>query len=522
MKLRVLLRSGALFCFLLLITMAVPAETPSATELQRVKNLLPEFEAIAEKGLHTNKVPGMAIAIVYKDQVIYLKGYGVRKAGENAPVDPDTVFQIASVSKPFTSTVLAALVGDGTIGWDDKIIGHDPEFRLYDEWVTSQLTIRDLLSHRSGLPSHAGDLLEDLGYDRNRILYRLRFLKPASSFRSTYAYANFGITEAAIAAAQAVGKEWEALAAERLYQPLGMDSTSSRFEDYAKAGNRSAIHVAVNGKMTAIYVRNPDAQAPAGGVSSTARDIAQWMRLLQLAEGKFDGRQLIDPAALRETHRPQIVSGFNRVNGRALFYGLGWGVDYDDHGRIFLKHSGAFTRGIRSQVALLPDRQVGIAILTNAYPSGLPEALSQVFFDLFLNAKVEKDWVGVWTERWAQITQAEEQEVRDYSGLAPPKPRTPALPVAYYQGTYRNDYFGPIEIAPTDKGLKLFLGPGRKPFPLTHWNRDIFTYEFDAEMGHGTRAVIFTIGAEQQANRVLLDNLNVYGNGVFKRIGAER
>ena len=217
-------------------------------------------------------MPGVAIAIVHNDQVVYLKGFGVRQVGKAEAVDADTVFQLASVSKPVTSTVIAALVGEKIVDWDDCIVNHDPGFAMYTPWVTSQVTIRDFLCHRSGLLDHAGDLLEDLGYDRAGVLYRLRFLKPASSFRSHYAYTNFGFSEAAVAAAKAAGKPWDEVAAEKLYRPLGMASTSSRYEDYAAAKNRAHIHARIDGKWTAKYTRNADAQAPAGGVSSSVRD----------------------------------------------------------------------------------------------------------------------------------------------------------------------------------------------------------------------------------------------------------
>src|SRR5262249_49330394 len=262
-------------------------------------------------------------------------------------------FQLASVSKPITSTILAILVSLGLIDWDDRVIDHDPDFSLYDPWVTRAVTLRDLLCHRSGLPEHGGDLLEDLGYNRAAVLHRLRYLNPASSFRSRYAYTTFGYTAAAAAAARAAGKSWEDLAAEKLYRPLGMKSTSSRFGDYAAAKNRALLHARVEGQWVAKYVRDPDAQSPAGGVSSTARDLAQWMRL-QLGGGKFNGKQLIAAKALGETHRPQIVSHrpANPATDRAGFYGLGWNVNYDEQGRVRLSHSGGFDLGAATVVGL--------------------------------------------------------------------------------------------------------------------------------------------------------------------------
>jgi CubicO group peptidase (beta-lactamase class C family) len=324
-----------------LILLPLPAQARPAPLVtpDKVKSALPQLEKLAEQTLKKTGVPGLSVAVVHRDRAVYLKGFGVRRAGTDALVDPDTVFQLASVSKPMATTVLAALVGERRIGWDDRVIDHDPGFRLADPWVTRELTLRDLLCHRSGLPAHAGDLLEDLGYGRAEILRRLRFVKPASSFRSRYAYTNFGFTAAAVAGARAAGKSWEDLAAEKLYRPLGMKSTSSRYADYASAANRAHLHVRSGGKWVARYARDPDAQSPAGGASSTARDLARWMRL-HLAGGKFDGKQVVAAKALAETHSPQVVSRppHNPATDRAHFYGIGWVVDYDDGGRVRLTH----------------------------------------------------------------------------------------------------------------------------------------------------------------------------------------
>jgi len=246
----------------------------------------------------------------------------VCEAGKPQRIDADTVFQVASMSKPLTSTVLAALVGEKRIGWDDRVIDHDPGFRMYDPYVTRELRLRDLLCHRSGLPDHCGDLLEDIGYGRQEVLRRLRFQPPASSFRAQYAYTNFGYSEAGYAAARASRASWENLAVKKLLAPLGMTSTSFRFADYAKAKNRALLHVRVNGKWIAKNTRQPDAQAPAGGASSTLNDLVRWMRL-QLNEGKFAGRQLVSAAALAETHTPQMVTSFTPAQGRVGSYGLG-------------------------------------------------------------------------------------------------------------------------------------------------------------------------------------------------------
>src|SRR5262249_465987 len=262
-------------------------------------------DGLAQKKIDDNEEVGLAVAVVHKDKVVFAKGFGLREAGKSDKVDADTVFQLASVSKPVGSTVIDLLIGDGKITWDSKISDIDPDFQMYDACVTRELTIRDLYAHRSGLPDHAGDLLEDMGYDRAQVLHRLRFQKPDSSFRSHYAYTNFGLTEAAVAAAKAYGLSWEDVSQQRLYTPAGMKSTSSRYADFAGRSNKALGNVLVNGKWVQKYHRDPDAQSPAGGVSSSINDMAQWMRL-QLGNGKLDGRQIVPEQPLLESRHPQM------------------------------------------------------------------------------------------------------------------------------------------------------------------------------------------------------------------------
>src|SRR5881398_2072692 len=209
---------GALASLLMLAAQfSAAAPEPSHVTSEQVNRAVQELEKLAQKKIQENAVPGLAIAVVFQDKARYAKGFGVRDVNTKTPVDADTVFQLASVSKPIGSTVIADLVGEGKITWDSKLNVLDSSFAMFDPWVTREITIRDMYSHRSGLPDHAGDLLEDLGFARAEILFRLRYQRPASSFRSHYAYTNFGMTEGGIAAAKAYELEWEEAAKQKLY-----------------------------------------------------------------------------------------------------------------------------------------------------------------------------------------------------------------------------------------------------------------------------------------------------------------
>lgn len=490
------------------------AQTPGAPEQNRpIDPVLPQIESYIEQGMQKTGVPGVAVAIVYQDKVVYLKGFGVRKAGERASVDPDTIFQLASMSKSITSTIVAALVGDREVSFDDRIVDLDPHFKLSDPNVTEQLTIRDLLSHRSGLPTSSGDVLEDLGFSRPEILHQMRLLPLTGQFRKSYQYSNFGYTEGAIAASKKVGEQWENLAEEHLFNPLGMASSSYRWSDYRDAPNKAAIHVFVDGKAVARYLRNPDAEAPAGSVSSSIRDLAQWLRL-QLAGGAWNGQQIIAPDALNETHSPQIQSGTNPVTGKPSYYGLGWNVDYDTAGNVVLSHSGAFSIGAATAVRFSPSDQVGIVVITNALPTGLAEAITVTFFDLYHYGKPTQDWLTPLSEYFRNLLENLNNASTDYSKLTPPASPTPAKPLSAYAGAYRNDYYGQIEITEDRGSLWLRLPADGALYTLRHWDGDTFTYRYRGDPGVTSRGVKFAFGG---ATQVLIENLAVEGSGIFTR-----
>jgi CubicO group peptidase (beta-lactamase class C family) len=513
--------AGVMTAGLLLSPAPLHAQTASpttthvmATTPASVETALAQLETMAQQEVDQGNVVGMAIAVVYQDELIYSRGFGVRDVGAGTPVEPATVFQLASVSKPLGSTVMAALVGDGAVTWESKIHDLDPAFTLYDPWVTREITLRDLYAHRSGLPEHAGDLLEDLGFGREEVLHRLRYQPPATSFRSHYAYTNFGLAEAAFAAASAAGATWEDLSEERLYARLGMDSTSSRYADLVAQPNRALLHVQEEGEWVQKFERDNDSATPAGGASSNVLDMAQWLRL-QLGGGVFDGEPVVDGAALAATHEPLMFTGYSPITGLPGFYGLGWNVGYDAQGRLRLSHSGAFALGAATNVALVPDEQLGIVILSNSYPVGIVEALGQTFIDLALHGEVTADWLSIYKQAFSNPAALGVDNATDYS--APPTAPTPPLDDAAYLGVYTNDFFGDATIRAGADGLELVLGPQPLVFPLQHYDRDTFLYTTVGENAVGASGVIFTVGSNGQARSIFMEHLNRDGLGVFVR-----
>ncbi|MBB5222443.1 CubicO group peptidase (beta-lactamase class C family) [Amaricoccus macauensis] len=475
---------------------------------------LPKLSTMAQRLVDTGELPGLAVAVVHDDEAVFLGGFGVRAMGNPDPVDADTVFQLASMSKPLSSTVIAALVTQKLVDWDDKVALIAPDIRLHDAYPSAEVTIRDFLNHRSGLPGTAGDDLEAIGYDMAAIRARIPLVPPSSSFRAGYAYSNAGFTLGATAAAGVTGHAWADVAETELYQPLGMAATSSRHADFESRPNRAALHVRVNGDWTAELVRDPDPQAPAGGASSSVRDLAQWMRL-ELAQGTFAGKPAISAEALAATHAPLFARGPNPVTGASSFYGLGWNVEYGKHGLTW-GHAGAFSQGARTLVTLYPAEKLGIVVLAGAFPSGAPEALADSFFDQVFDGKVSRDWLTPWNKAYNDLFGPSIEATRAMYAHVP-DPATPPLPASAYTGTYDNAYAGTATVTGNDEGLVLHLGPHDQTYPLRHFDRDRFLYISSPEMPEAPAALTFTIGPDGRAGSLTAESLDSSGLGTFER-----
>ncbi|KUI23998.1 serine hydrolase [Mycobacterium sp. IS-1742] len=467
-----------------------------------------QLDRMAEDLLDKTGIPGMAVAVVHGGKTVYAKGFGVTDVRTGAKVDPDTVFQLASLSKPLGATVVAHQVSEKAIEWDTPIVSKLPWFALSDPAVTQMVTVGDLYAHRSGLPDHAGDLLEEVGYDRRAIIERLRLL-PLAPFRDSYAYTNFGLTAAAEAVATSAGRPWETLVEEVLYRPLGMTSTSSRFADYEKRPDRAVGHIHVDGRYEPTYLRNPDAQSPAGGVSSSVNDVTKWLAMV-LADGSAGGEQIVAPDALLPAVTPQIVSSpASEPASRTGFYGFGFNVSTTSAARVEFSHSGAFELGAGSNALFLPSADVAIVALTNATPAGVPEALTAQFADLVQFGEVREDWFRLYNDAFVAMA----KPVGSLVGQKPPANPAPPPPLPALAGTYRNDFWGAAEVTEAGGTLGLKLGPRGEVWPLKHWDGNVFTFSFVTENsppGSVSKATF-------DGNRLTLEYFDQEGNGVFTR-----
>lgn len=478
----------------------------------RIDRAVASLDGLVRAILRKTGVPGISVAVVHDDKVVFLKGYGVRNTRTVAPVNADTIFELASVSKTVGATVVAAEVGRGVVKWSDPVAKYVPDFTLADPWVGSHATIGDMYAHRSGLPDHAGDLLEDLGFSRAEVLARLRFY-PLDPFRITYHYTNFGMTAGAQAVADAAGESWERLSRDRIYGPLGMTHTSSRFADYRDAPNHADLHVRVGTTWRPLHVRDADAQSPAGGVSSSARDMASWMRL-ELADGVFNGRRIVDEKALDLTRSPNLLSNpLSTPDSRGSFYGYGTGIGYDQAGRVRWSHSGAFALGAATTYLMLPSEHLGIVVLTNGFPIGVPETLAAEFMDLAEFGKQLYPWFDMYGGAFAGMLEEHGELI---GKVRPAAPRC-APQVAQYAGTYANDLYGPATVEAAGPKLFLVLGPKHMRFPLAHWDDRVFSYAPPGESSTGLSAVTFSGACGTAASEMTIENLDEGGVGIFKR-----
>jgi CubicO group peptidase (beta-lactamase class C family) len=451
-----------------------------------------DLDGWVQRTMTAFEVPGLSLAVVKDGKVVVAKGYGVRKLSEPAAVDARTLFGIASNTKVFTATALGILVDEGKIRWDAPVIDYVPWFQMSDPYVTREMTVRDLLVHRSGLGLGAGDLLwwPASTYNRKEIAQRLRYIPLATSFRSAYAYDNVLYLVAGEVIEAISGQSWEDFVQSRILEKVGMTSSNVRHSDATKGGNVASPHAPVDGKVRPIAAFDSDNTNPAGGINSNAEDMAKWL-LVQLAEGRLaSGSALIRPATARQlstlvTPMP-IGAGWPElrdIHPNFTGYGLGL-VLLDYRGHKLLTHTGGLP-GYVSKVAMIPDAGLGIAILTNQESSAAFEAIADHIMDAYLGAQTS-DWIAVY--------QAIEKRTRAASALSTlsgtatrAAESKPSLPFERYAGKYRDAWYGDMTIAllraegasagQATAGSGLTIKFDRTPLlsgTLEHWQYDTF------------------------------------------------
>lgn len=473
------------------------------------------FDEYVNKALSDWDVPGVAVAVIKGDQVVFAKGYGVRKLGDAAPVNERTLFAIGSSSKAFTAASVAMLVDEGKLKWDDPATKYLPGFELYDPYVTRELTVRDLLSHRSGL--ERGDFLwYGTEYDRDEILRRARYLKPTWSLRSTFGYQNLMYLAAGQLVARVSGKSWDEFTRQRFFTPLGMTASSTSIKDLKNSDNVAAPHSKIDNNVTPVPWRNIDNIAPAGSINSNVVDMAQWVRL-QLGQGSFQNQRLISSGAVKEMHTPQTVMRTDPPyslfypEAHFLNYGLGWFLS-DYKGRKLVDHGGAID-GMRALVALIPEEKLGLVVLSNRGGTILPVALMYRIFDAYLGVAPGRDWNADLLKSVKSL-EAQGEEAAKKSEAGRIKDTKPTHAPEQYAGTYKNDLYGDVKVTHENGKLNLRFGPAFTS-DLEHWHYDTFRAKFPGATV-ANAFVTFALNAQGKIDNAIL-NLPGVAEYPFKR-----
>lgn len=449
-----------------------PPQAPSAP---------PDIDAWVARAMKTFDVPGVSLAIVKDGKVVVAKGYGVRKLGAPEPVDGKTLFGIASNTKIFTAAALGLLVEEGKVQWDAPAVRYLPAFQMYDPFVTRELSVRDLLTHRSGLGLGAGDLLwwPPSTYNRADIAHRLRFIKPATSFRSAYAYDNVLYLVAGQLVEAVGGQSWEDFVTARILKKIGMNGSNVLHSAAAAGGNVAATHAKVDGVVRPIAPFVSDNTNPAGGINSNAEDMATWMNVLLAGGALPDGSRLLSESTVRQLTTivtpltPALSTAPELAPLRQGFSGYALGMRVEDYRGMRMWDHGGGLPGYVSRVIMMPDARIGVTVLTNAESGAALEAIAYHALDYYLGAPPH-DWIEAYRAVMArsEAFMAERDKKTSASRDAASKP---SLALERYAATYEDAWYGDITIA-VEQG-KLVMRFSHTPSlvgDLEHWQYDTF------------------------------------------------
>ena len=441
----------------------------------------PDIDAWVARAMKTFDVPGVGLAIVKDGKVALAKGYGVRKLGSPEPVDGRTLFGIASNTKVFTATALGLLVEEGKIGWDAPVVRYLPAFQMWDPYVTRELSVRDLLVHRSGLGLGAGDLLwwPPSTYDRAEIMHRLRFIKPATSFRSAYAYDNVLYLVAGQLMETVSGQSWEDFVTSRILKKVGMTGSNVMHSAAAAGGNVAATHAKIGEAVRPITPFLSDNTNPAGGINASAEDMAKWLQVLLGGGALPDGGRLFSEATLRQLTTivtplaPALNTAPELAPLRGGFAGYALGLNVRDYRGTRMWNHGGGLPGYVSRVVMLPDARAGVVVLTNAESGGVLDAIANHVLDFYLNAPPH-DWIEAYRAVVAR-GEAAMAAMDKKTGSARDAASKPSLPLERYAATYEDAWYGDITI--TMEQGKLVMRFSHTPSlvgDLEHWQHDTF------------------------------------------------
>ncbi len=485
---------------------------PVVSFSQTLDEKLKEIDDYANNVISTWKDSGagMSIAIVKDDKVLMQKGYGIREFGKPEKPDENTVFAIASNSKAFTTASLAILVDEKKLNWDDKVAKYLPDFQMYDPWVTSELTIRDLVTHRVGLDTFSGDLLwYETTYSPDEILRRLRYLKPVSSFRTRYGYQNLMFIAAGKVVEKVSGTSWCDFVTTRILKPLDMNRTTCSIKNLPD--NAAWPHNESGGKLRALPRGNVDGSYSAAALNSSVADLSKWVRT-QLGKGKFEGKQIFSEQQSWQMHQqwlaqqvgPAATPGIQPRHFSGV--GMGWFV-YDYYGRKIINHSGGLD-GMLSYTVLIPEENAGFVVLTNSESPAFAIMMNKIR-DVLVNAP-KRDYIAEGVKRIAD-GKAHDAEEKAKVDAARVKDTKPSLAIAQYAATYGDKLYGDVTVAVENGKLVMRFGPSPNfVADLEHWHYDTFEIKWRPSVSYNFPRgfVTFTIDKNGKTDQLKVDQPN--------------
>lgn len=491
----------------LVTTNPTPPFTPSYLD-----TILAKFDIYVQKFFRENLIPASAIVIVKDGAIIYQKCLGVKEYGTQDAVNEDTLFQIGSCSKAVTSANIAQLVDLGIMHWNDTVRSYftPEEFQLYNTTISDEITIRDLLCHCSGLPASSGDQLwMYFNYTYPNVLYQVRYLENNTVFRSTFQYHNIMYSlagECAYRAAENAGlgySSWQEMIKEMIFKPIGMNGATADFNEFSNSSNRVHTYVNLNGTITEWGPLNVEEIKGAGSIAFSINDMAKWLEL-QLANGNFNGLQVVSSEELTKTKTPQIQ--MDSTN----WYGFGWAITPNG----IITHSGNVPPS-KTLISLDPVNNLGFAVVSDedTYGVAFNKALYLFFNNLYQTGQVNET---IWTE----LRDSASETAKDTTGKLPdpPSPPEPAKSLSTYVGIYANTFYGNVNVTSSEGKLILFMGNSTEPTNLEHWSGDVFKI-VDNPFTYNTAVNFTTMDGSGKAQQVTVDYLETgYGaNGTFNR-----
>ena len=484
----------------LLITLPALAQK-KATDLDKK---IAAFDTYVQASMKQWEVPGMSVAVVKDDKVIYMKGLGVRELGKPDAVNTDTKFSIGSTTKAMTAVCMGMLVDEGKIKWDDPVMNYLPEYQLYDPFVTRELRIRDLFIHNSGV-GNADFLWSMMDIPPAEILNKMRWVKPSYSMRSSFIYQNIFYVAAGEVIKKVSGKPWEVFIQERIFNPLGMTQTATKLKTI-KDENYTKPHYRIEKVIQPIGYTKDDNIGPAGSVWSSINDMSKWT-ICMIDSSKYAGGRLLKAGTWAEMFKPQTIvptAEFYPITMKAIkpnwtTYGLGW-FQHDYKGRKINYHTGSLA-GLTAIHAQLPDEKLGVYVLGNMDHAEVRHALVYKCFDLFALGG-DRDWSSEFKALYAQEDAKNEKAIADFESKHVTGTK-PSLPLEAYAGTYTDPLYGQVRISVKGNSLDVSINNDVLRLSLDHWEYDSFRGWFEKKW-YGKANAVFTIGADGTVSAVNL------------------